>query len=166
MSDFYKAYRGDGRDVVYETLSGTQIIKRQWSVAWRNNNPGNIERGEFSRRNGAIGDDGRFAIFPNYNTGRNALENLLKTKSYQSLRVKDAMNRYAPDHENDTEAYIKFIEKNASISRDMYMKDLSSSGVSVFADAIERFEGNIEGKTLPFPKRKPVFDATGRMIRD
>ena len=39
---------------------------------WRNNNPGNLEDGDFARRHGSIGSDGRFAIFPDYKTGKEA----------------------------------------------------------------------------------------------
>ena len=160
------AYRGEGREIIFETDDGAQIIRRNGSPAWRNNNPGNLERGKFSISKGAIGDDGRFAVFPDYLTGRKALESLLQTSSYKNLKIEDAMNRYAPGHENDTKAYIEFIENKASVDKKTLMRDLSSSGLTAFADAIERFEGNIEGEIIPIPRKKPIYDATGRFIRD
>ncbi len=154
------------RSIVYETYEGTKIVKSEGSPALRNHNPDNIERGAFAKRYGSIGDDGRFAVFPDYETGRQALEGLLKTKTYQNLSIDNAMNRYAPGHENDTETYIKFIEKKASVSRNEKLKDLTNAQASAVADAIERFEGSIEGKTIPLPKPKPLYDATGRIIKE
>jgi hypothetical protein len=52
---------------------------------WRNNNPGNIEYGKFAISMGAIGSDGRFAIFPSEEMGRKAADTLLKGKSYANL---------------------------------------------------------------------------------
>jgi hypothetical protein len=40
----------------------------------RNNNPGNIEYGPFAKEHGAIGTDGRFAIFPDEETGFRAMK--------------------------------------------------------------------------------------------
>src|ERR1700722_2973672 len=55
------------------------------SVSWRNNNPGNLLIGDFARRNGAIGWAGcikdtnyKFAVFPDYATGRQAQAKRLK----------------------------------------------------------------------------------------
>ena len=165
MTDLIKAYQEENRDIVFEDYEGPKFIKRSGSRAWRNNNPGNIERGNYAKEKGAIGDDGRFAVFPNYDRGRSALEDLLKSKNYRELKISDAMKRYAPSHENDTESYIKFIEQKSSTNRNTKMKDLSQEGIKAFADAIERYEGNIEGETVPLPRRKPVFDATGRIIK-
>lgn len=45
---------------------------------FRNNNPGNIEYGDFAIRMGAVGSDGRFAIFPSAEHGLRAASELLK----------------------------------------------------------------------------------------
>ena len=73
----------------------------------RNNNPGNIEFGDFARRHGATGSDGRFAIFPDIASGVTAMRSLLG--SYQSrglTTVAQMINRWAPPSDNNpTSAY-------------------------------------------------------------
>lgn len=46
---------------------------------FRNNNPGNIEFGPFARQAGAVGSDGRFAVFPDMNAGKHAMVRLLRS---------------------------------------------------------------------------------------
>lgn len=77
------------------------------SRAERNHNPGNIEYGKFAVMHGAIGTDGRFAIFENNFQGFAALEALLKSAAYFKLTIKQAIERYAPASENDTTKYIE-----------------------------------------------------------
>ena len=66
---------GPGYNVVQ--LADGSVERRSGARNWRNNNPGNIEYGSFSKKYGAIGGDGRFAIFPSYEVGRKAKEALL-----------------------------------------------------------------------------------------
>lgn len=75
----------------------------------RNNNPGNLEYGHFTIQNGAIGSDGRFAIFASGEDGFKALHNLLMSHEYVSLTIDQAIRRFAPSNENDTNAYIKHV---------------------------------------------------------
>jgi hypothetical protein len=51
----------------------------------RNNNPGNIEYGEFAKKHGATGSDGRFAIFPSMEAGKAAQMSLLEGKYNKGL---------------------------------------------------------------------------------
>ena len=71
----------------------------------RLNNPGDIEYGNFAAQHGAIGSDGRFAIFPDAVTGFAALRQLLMT-DYAGMTLKAALNRFAPPVENDTGRYL------------------------------------------------------------
>lgn len=72
----------------------------------RNNNPGDIEFGEFAVTHGATGSDGRFAIFPDADTGFAAMRLLFQAPSYVGLTVAQAIERWAPSTENNTNAYI------------------------------------------------------------
>ena len=114
---------------------------------WRNNNPGNIEAGDFADAHGAIGSDGRFAIFPDPDTGMRALQSLLTSDSYQGLTIEEAMERYAPPSENDTVGYTAFIVDNVGIDASTAMSDLTAQQLASFADAIETFEGGAAGTT-------------------
>lgn len=73
----------------------------------RNFNPGDIEYGQFAKAHGAVGSDGRFAIFPDYQTGHNAEVSLLMSQNYRNLSISDAIKRFAPSNENNTPAYIE-----------------------------------------------------------
>jgi hypothetical protein len=78
----------------------------------QNNNPGDIEYGPFASCNGAIRSDngtliGGFAVYPDAETGFASLITLLKRKPYFEATVRDAISRYAPSTENNTEEYIE-----------------------------------------------------------
>lgn len=129
---------------VYEFSGGTR--------AWRNNNPGNLEYGKFTRDNGAIGTDGRFAIFPDTATGFNAMANLLSTNAYQNLTIEGAINRYAPPNENNVENYLKSIERQTGFPPSTPMNNLSKDNLLKLAKAMTKHEGNISGKKRLVPK--------------
>lgn len=79
------------------------------SLCRKNHNPGNIIYGHFAIHNGAIGQNGRFAVFPNDEIGFAALSTLLSGPEYANLSIELAIHKYAPSVENDTAAYIKNI---------------------------------------------------------
>lgn len=72
----------------------------------RNNNPGNIEYGRFTRRRGATGSDGRFARFQAPEQGIGAIYALQRAYENEGLStVYQRISRWAPPGENDTLAY-------------------------------------------------------------
>ena len=73
---YISAFPGIGTTRMYVGNDGNIYEFSGGSRAWRNNNPGNLEDGKFARDNGAIGSDGRFAIFPDATTGFNAMTGL------------------------------------------------------------------------------------------
>lgn len=122
--------------------SDGRIERRTGSRNWRNNNPGNLEFGNFSRRYGAIGTDGRFAIFPTYEAGQRAKEALLfEGRGYAGLTVAQAITRYAPPNENDTAMYIRTAAAAAGVSPNTPMRDLNQEQRRAFLAAMERIEG-------------------------
>jgi hypothetical protein len=72
----------------------------------RNNNPLDLEYGEFAKAHGASGTDGRFAIFPDVSTGYAAGKALLCGPDYDNLSVAGAIYKFAPPVENNTQAYL------------------------------------------------------------
>lgn len=129
------------RYVVY-----TDEIRVNGSRAWRNNNPGNMI-GPFATSHGAIGKDGqRFAIFPDEQTGLDALEALLKSDNYSGLTIEEAMTKYAPPSENDTADYIKKIEEGVGVKKDTKVGDLTDEQMKKYLNVIRRVEGWIPGK--------------------
>lgn len=74
------------------------------SVAYRNNNPGNLR---YVGQAGATGADANgFAIFPDYATGRQALNDQIQLYAARGLSVQGMMNIYAPASDgNDPNSY-------------------------------------------------------------
>lgn len=128
---------GSGKTTVtYEdgstaTLTGPRPI--------RNNNPGNLEYGPFARSQGAVGSDGRYAVFPTKQTGWNAKINLLKTQTYQRLSLKDAFNRYAPPSENPN--YLRDLKNYTGFDLNRQMSSLSESEFQTLVNAVAKIEG-------------------------
>ncbi len=89
----------------------------QMTLGLRNNNPGNIEFGSFARLyGGIIGEGGRFARFETMADGIRALCELLIVystkpdgKGGKIDTVEEAINRWAPNNENHTAAYIALV---------------------------------------------------------
>ena len=75
----------------------------------RLNNPGNIEKGLNWKGLADIQPDERFAAFISPEYGIRAICKLLMTynKKYRIKTITGIVSRYAPSHENPTDAYIK-----------------------------------------------------------
>lgn len=136
------------KDVIYTNPDGTQHRRTGGSRAWRNNNPGNIRYSEFSRRAGAIGSAGGFAVFPDEETGMAAIDALLRSDSYNKLTVAGAISRYAPPTENNTAAYHRQIEKMTGLSINKRMSDLTDAEMARVTNAIRTIEGWSVGRTV------------------
>jgi hypothetical protein len=133
--------RSEGKTRVYKREDGGQEMRTGGSRSWRNNNPGNINYGDFAKRMGAIGSDGRFAIFPTYETGRKAKEELIfNGKNYKNLPLSEAIARYAPPSENNTSNYQK-TALAAVGGKDKRMRDYSPEERLAILNAIETKEG-------------------------
>ena len=124
-----------------------RIERRTGSRNWRNNNPGNLEFGDFSRRYGALGTDGRFAIFPTYEAGLRAKEALLfEGRGYAGMTIAQAITRYAPPNENDTAVYIRTVSAAVGASPTTLMSDLNPDQRKALLASMERVEGFRVGK--------------------
>lgn len=87
----------------------------------RNNNPGNID---FNKANNWVGQTGietgvptpRFATFDKPENGIRAIAKLLQTYHRKGFKTIAAMiNRWAPDSENNTIAYIRSVSQKLGI---------------------------------------------------
>ena len=112
---------------------------------WRNNNPGNIEYGPFAMQYGAVGSDGRFAIFPSEELGRKAQDALLKSKNYANLSLRDAINRYAPSNENNPRAYANQIAAATGVDITKTYASLTPEQQGKVLDEMKRIEGGRAG---------------------
>lgn len=137
---------GAGYNVV--RLSDGRVVRRQGNRNWRNNNPGNIEYGDFTKARGALSGDARFAIMPTYKSGRQAKYDLIfTTASYKDLKISEAIAKYAPASDgNNTQSYARTVISAANVPAerggpDALMKDTIESERTRILDAMEKVEG-------------------------
>ncbi len=134
--------RESGRDVIYIYSNESQLRRSRGTRAWRNNNPGNIRPGGFTNSVGDIGRAGNFAVFPDEQTGMNAIVKLLKTDSYQNKTLRSAISAWAPPSDgNDTSAYQRSVAQAIGVSLDTPMRNLSDNQLARLAGEIRRIEG-------------------------
>lgn len=109
----------------------------------RNNNPGNIEDGDFARSQpGYKGTDGRFAIFESPEAGIAAQSNLLRAYGNKGINtLSGIINRWAPAADNNnTNAYIAAVSKMTGIDPHQPL-DMSDPNVRMkIATAIGKYE--------------------------
>lgn len=146
------------------TKADGTVVKREGLRSWRNNNPGNLEAGDFATSKGAIGDDGRYAVFKTYEEGREAMQSLLfEGKNYRGKTISEAITRYAPPKENDTALYIKRVTDALGVSDSTKLSDLSNDQRVTMLDAMQKHEGFKEGtETVVEPSSGPGLDSQGR----
>lgn len=115
------------------------------SRSWRNNNPGNLKYGEFARAQGATGQDERgFARFPDYATGRKAMENLLFGPRYAGagLSVSGAISKWAPSSDgNNTAAYAANVARAIGVDPNTPLSQLTPEQRAKMLDAMQKHEG-------------------------
>ena len=146
------------------TKADGTVVKREGLRSWRNNNPGNLEEGDFATSKGAIGSDGRFAVFKTYEEGREAMQSLLfEGKNYRDKTISEAISRYAPPKENDTDLYIKRVTDALGVSDSTKLSDLSGDQRATMLDAMQKHEGFKEGtETVVEPSSGTGLDSQGR----
>ena len=135
----------DGNNVKYYREDGSGVIRSGGSRAWRNNNPGNIRSATYE-----IGSAGGFAVFADYDTGFNAIVDLLSSTNYSRLSILEAISRYAPPNENDTTNYQNMIANFTGLDTTRRIIELSSNELEAVARAIQRIEGYISGTETEF----------------
>jgi hypothetical protein len=137
---------GAGYNIV-ERPSGAQE-KMVGARNWRNNNPGNIENGSFAKGFGSLGGDPRFAIFPDFQSGRKAKSKLIfDGKNYKDLDLKAAIARYAPPSENNTTMYQNAVLQAVG-GQNKRMAEYSESERNSIMNSMEKVEGFKVGKTI------------------
>lgn len=164
------APRGNGVGVVQAGAGYTvvrnadgSIVRRDGTRAWRNNNPGNIEYGDFARGQGAVGTDGRFAVFSTYAEGRAAKSALIfESGSYRNLSIAAAISRYAPAFENDTGSYTAQVAAAAGVPSSATMNSLGPRQREAVLDAMERVEGFRQGTERVEQPGNPRMPGGGR----
>lgn len=128
-------------NVVYYLSNGDEVVRSGGTRAWRNNNPGCIRPGSIADAYGAIGSAGGFAVFPDEQTGIDAITGLLLSDKYCNKTIGSALYSYAPPFENNTVAYQQYVRRLTGLSVDMRIRDLTPEQLQKLVDAIRKVEG-------------------------
>jgi hypothetical protein len=130
-------------------------VRSGGTIAWICNNPGNIQAWtDWAEHHGAYkgkhldvpGVKGRYAIFPDEDTGFAAIGSLLKGKG--RVTIKDAIYDYAPEkYGNHPEVYTARVVEGLKLPDDTYLTALSKDQMLQMARIIKRVETTEEGKT-------------------
>lgn len=132
------------------------------SFAWRMNNPGNLAKPNRRIIPGVIGYAQRtssksnmFCIFESTEAGEKARISLLKD-GYGKSTIASMMEKYAPRTENDTDAYIAFLCKEASVPKTAVVGEMTPAQFKAMVKAMEIKEGNFAGKIVNLGNPKHV----------
>lgn len=150
---FIKAEKGPADSDIYTNSDGKRFIARGGHRNYRNNNPGNLVSGTVSKRNGQIGVVARFAVFPTEEAGWNALRDCLKN-TYGNYTIIEMVPKYAPSHENDTDAYVATLLKNTGISKNKRINQLTKDEFEALVKTIARVEGKLRPTLTELPPGK------------
>jgi hypothetical protein len=145
----------ENKNVVIQYDDGSSEIRSGGTPAWRNNNPGNMLYRDFTRANGAIGRDGRFAIFPDSDTGYQAMIVRLSSPQWNDYTLSDAIHIWAPDSEpgNNPDQYAAFVSRRSGLALDRQLGSMTASEIDSMAQAMKIREGWKPGtiKTISSP---------------
>lgn len=147
---------------IYYDQDGNKMVKVDGSRSWRNNNPGNLAYYKFSKENGAIGSDGTFAIFPDYETGQRARKKLLKGSQYHHLTIKEMAYKYEPESSEKSESYCKCILSRSRLETERKLDSLDDEEFDKLLQAMQACEGWEVGKETYFPITKITEACRGR----
>ncbi len=142
-------------EVAYIDNQDRVILRKDGSHAWRNTNPGNLSwiEGGFASKHGAIGYDSSFAIFPDYQTGWDALNSLWHLKKYYDFPISQGVSGHAPEKGgNNVEQYRKLVKQFTGLDIERKVSSLSREEYLSLMQAIQRVEGWKEGQEF-HPKR-------------
>jgi hypothetical protein len=140
--------------VQYFDEQGNMTIRGGGTRAWRCNNPGNLHATPYStskdrRAIGKAGDDkDEYAVYPDYETGHEALVVMLKGSKYSPKTLREAMIYYDKRNPN----YINIIVSKTGFDPERKVKSLNDQEFEKFWRAIEETEKWIEGKEDFIPK--------------
>lgn len=141
------------------TQSTSATTGKRKTRAERNNNPGNIVYGPFAMAQGAIGFDGRFAIFPDLETGYRASRNLLTSYGEKGLNtVGSIINKWAPPSENDTSAYAGYVSKQMGVTPNQPLNMNDPVVLGQLSKYIGQYEGMPANATIT---QTNTFNITG-----
>jgi hypothetical protein len=173
LNKWIRAEEGSENSVIYYDENGNKL-QRFWKAypeqpideastrSWRNNNPGNHAMGKFAKEKGAIGCAGKipnkenrdlkYAVYPDYETGRKAQAARLKEGTmYIDSTLNEFVRKYTgvPDGKPDTDEvrnYRKAIKFFTKFDMNRTIRSLNDEEYIQLLDAMKRHEGWRDGR--------------------
>jgi hypothetical protein len=105
----------------------------------RNNNPGNIRKTKVTYYGETTNESG-FESFAAPEWGYAAMFDLLD-RLYSGLSLSEAIYKWAPPVENDTERYVRFVAKKTGYDRNEYKVNVNDESIIEFAKYMSVLEG-------------------------
>lgn len=131
-----EAHELDCTEVDFGTYDYTHVSTNRPT---RNNNPGNIRKTGVTYY-GETSNDPAFESFAAPEWGYAAMFDLLD-RLYTGLSLSEAIYKWAPPSENDTERYVKFVAKKTGYDRDEYKVNVNDESIIEFAKYMSVLEG-------------------------
>lgn len=133
-------------DTIYKYVDGAVKMRTGGSVAWRNNNPGNLVSSASKIGSGGPVTDnypkGKFAVFASKTEGLDALRGLLRSDGYKNKSILMAMKKYAPKKDsNNPIRYANMIAQRLGKSVDTIVGSLTDAERETMIDVIMLKEG-------------------------
>jgi hypothetical protein len=134
--------------VQYVDENGDMTIRSRGKRAWRCNNPGNLCKSSYSmsKKRRAIGSAGdgkdEYAVYPDYETGHEALILMLRGNVYSPLTLREASRKFVPSDPD----HIHKIVRLTKFDPERTIKSLNDKEFKIYWEAIEENEGWEEGQ--------------------
>jgi len=128
--------------VQYFDEDGNMTIRSGGTRAWRCNNPGNLHRSHYSmsKKRRAIGfardDKDEYAVYPDKETGREALTVMLRGSVYSPMTLRSALAHYEPKKKD----YIDIVADKTGLDPERTIKSLNDKEFKRFWQAVEFVE--------------------------
>lgn len=135
--------------IAIELADGSVVKRTGGSLSWRLHNPGRLSYGKFAKSMGAIGSDGRYAVFLTEAEGRKANKVMLfedQRMGFSNLTILQAVEKYAPETIGGKPLqYAMVLAKAAGTKTSTLMRELSDEQREKVLDAIEVMESYTKG---------------------
>ena len=122
------------------------MAEKKISRGLRNNNPGNIRRNSDVFQGEKTSSDREFKQFKSMAYGYRAIFKILSNyyRNYKLDTIRKMIGRWAPENENDTDAYVKAVSDYAGIPADDPINVNDREQMIRIVAAMSRIENGIE----------------------
>lgn len=114
-----------------EAIAKFEGFGKTGTPATRNNNPGNIIASDFAYSNGAIGESGGFAVFPDPATGYAATDALVGNYAAKGATLESLIKAWSPGNApgntpQSTQNYIDYVSTQLGVTGTTKVSDLAA----------------------------------------